>query len=122
MRKICLTVAACLIAAVANAQSGEPPSTKDLPAKDVPAKEQPAKDQPAKEKAPETRAEKLDWLFTQLKTAPDETAGQRIATQITAIFLESGSDTVNLLMSRALKAIRDKEYPLALDLLDQVVT
>jgi tetratricopeptide (TPR) repeat protein len=36
--------------------------------------------------------------------------------------MKSGSDTVDLLMGWAMKAMNEKDFPLALDLLDQVVT
>jgi tetratricopeptide (TPR) repeat protein len=75
-----------------------------------------------KPKPPETRADKLDWLYGRLAKTTTEDAGKRIASQITAIMLESGSDTTDLLMSRALKAMAEKDWPLALDLLDEVVT
>jgi tetratricopeptide (TPR) repeat protein len=69
-----------------------------------------------------TRAARLDELFASLKAAPDEGAAKGAENGIIALWLESGSDTIDLLMSWSLKAIEDKDYPLALDLLDRVVT
>lgn len=64
----------------------------------------------------------LDELFDRLKTAKRPEAGQRIAREIEHRWLESGSDTIDLLMARALTAMKANEMPLALDLLDAVVT
>lgn len=112
MRILLLTAALCagltgtaMAAGPADGRTGEIPAAADK----------------ATPKAPETRAEKLDWLFVQLKAAANEPLAKRIASQINAIFLESGSDTIDLLMSRAMKAMADKDSALALDLLDQVV-
>ncbi len=41
---------------------------------------------------------------------------------ILKLWLESGSDTVDLLMERTLKAMDEKNYSLALDFLDRIVT
>jgi tetratricopeptide (TPR) repeat protein len=73
------------------------------------------------DKPPRTRAERLDGLFAALKS-PDEATAKKAESDILALWLESGSDTVDLLMSWSLKAIEDKDYPLALDFLDRVVT
>jgi tetratricopeptide (TPR) repeat protein len=68
------------------------------------------------------RAQRLDELFATLKAAPDQSAAKRAENGIMALWLESGSDTVDLLMVWSLKAIDDKDYPRALDFLDRVVT
>ena len=52
----------------------------------------------------------------------DEGAAKKAENNILALWLESGSDTVDLLMSWSLKAIEDKDYGLALDFLDRIVT
>ncbi len=77
-----------------------------------------ATDQPA---AAPSRAEQLDQLFAKLKAAKGAAAGQT-ENQIIAIWLQSGSDTVDLLMSWSAEAITDKNYARALDILDRVVT
>lgn len=76
----------------------------------------------ATEKPLPPRAERLDALFATLKAAPDEAAAKRAENGILALWLESGSDTVDLLMAWSLKALDDKDYPRALDFLDRVVT
>ncbi|MEJ8473097.1 tetratricopeptide repeat protein [Roseibium algae] len=65
---------------------------------------------------------KLDALFASLKQAQSDAVAERIARQIQIQWLESGSDTVDLLMSRAGAALKGEDLALALDLLDVVVT
>ena len=71
---------------------------------------------------PLSREERLDALFQTLSTAKDANAIQETEREIVGIWLESGSDTVDLLMRWALEAIDGKEYPLALDYLDRITT
>jgi tetratricopeptide (TPR) repeat protein len=78
-----------------------------------------ATDAPAAEPS---RAEQLDDLFAKLKSAGDSAAAGQVEDRIIAIWLQSGSDTVDLLMSWSVKAITDKDYPQALDILDRIVT
>ncbi|MCR4283507.1 MAG: tetratricopeptide repeat protein [Bauldia sp.] len=73
------------------------------------------------EAVPQSRAEKLDALFETLKTAQNE-ASEAAEAAILKLWLESGSDTVDLLMERTLKAMDEKNYSLALDFLDRIVT
>jgi tetratricopeptide (TPR) repeat protein len=63
----------------------------------------------------------LDTLFSALKIAPDETSAKAIEDRIWALWVTSGSDTCNLLMSRVKDATDDKDYDLALRLLDAVI-
>jgi tetratricopeptide (TPR) repeat protein len=63
----------------------------------------------------------LDTLFAALKIAPDEASSQAIEQRIWAVWMISGSDTCNLLMSRVKQATDAKDYDLALKLLDAVV-
>ena len=69
-----------------------------------------------------SRAEQLDALFAELKSASDAAAAKQAEDAIIAIWLQSGSDTVDLLMSWSVQAIAKKEYAEALDILDRVVT
>lgn len=62
----------------------------------------------------------LDELFKKLKTAKDEDEAKSIATAIEHIWLHSGSDTANLLMSRAVTSIESKNYAMGTELLDQL--
>lgn len=64
----------------------------------------------------------LEGLYSRLAQAEDDTAAARIARRIQIKWLESGSDTVDLLMNRSAEALRSENYALALDLLDVVVT
>ena len=64
----------------------------------------------------------LDTLFGALKIAPDEASAKAIEDRIWAIWMLSGSDTCNLLMSRVKDATDDKNYDLAVKLLDAIVT
>ncbi len=78
---------------------------------------------PAKPVVPvPSRAERLDTLFAKLKSAKNDATAKRAEDAIIAIWLQSGSDTVDLLMSWSVQAIADKDYPHALDILDRVVT
>lgn len=69
-----------------------------------------------------TRAAQLDALFEKLKNAKDIEAAQTAEDGIAAIWLKSGSDTVDLLMQWTEDAVKDKNYPLALDYLDRILT
>ena len=64
----------------------------------------------------------LDTLFNALKIAPDEASAKAIEERIWAIWISSGGDTCNLLMSRVKDATDDGDYDLAIKLLDAVVT
>lgn len=74
------------------------------------------------DKAPvKSRAEQLDMLFQTLKTASGKEAAKAAEEGIWRLWLESGSDTIDLLMSWAMKAMEAKDYATALDFLDRVV-
>ncbi len=64
----------------------------------------------------------LEELFEKLAAAETPEQALSIGQKIQAKWLESGSDTVDALMSRAAVALRANKYGLALDLLDVVVT
>ena len=64
----------------------------------------------------------LDTLFNALKIAPDEASAKAIEDRIWAIWVSSGGDTCNLLMSRVKDATDDRDYDLAIKLLDAIVT
>ena len=68
-----------------------------------------------------TRQERLDTLFKTLATATDDTVASAAEDEITRIWMQSGSDTVDLLMEWTMQAMDDKNYALALDFLDRVV-
>ena len=63
----------------------------------------------------------LDTLFSALKIAPDETTAKAIEDRIWATWTIAGGDTCNLLMSRVKAATDDKDYDLAIKLLDAII-
>jgi len=75
---------------------------------------------PSEETSPADSKTKLDELFASLAKARSEEEGQSVERQIVRIWLQSGSPTIDLLMRRAIGAMQDKDYPLALDYLDSV--
>lgn len=87
--------------------------------------DQPAADPQAKlSRPPQTREEKarrLADLYAQLATAEDEETAKRHASAIERLWMQSGSDTVSLLLERATQAMKKKKTTLAEKLLDHVV-
>jgi tetratricopeptide (TPR) repeat protein len=63
----------------------------------------------------------LDTLFAALKIAPDAESARAIEQRIWALWMVSGSDTCNLLMGRVKAATDEKDYELAIKLLDAVI-
>jgi tetratricopeptide (TPR) repeat protein len=63
----------------------------------------------------------LDTLFDALKVAPDAESAKAIEQRIWALWIVSGSDTCNLLMGRAKLAADEKDYDLAIKLLNAVI-
>ena len=68
-----------------------------------------------------SRAEQLDALFQTLKAPSSKEAAKAAEDGIWRLWLESGSDTIDLLMAWAMKAMEAKDYATALDFLDRVV-
>lgn len=68
-----------------------------------------------------TKAERIDKLFETLTTSKDERAAKEAERSILRLWLESDSDTVDLLMNWALGATQEQRYPRALDFLDRVI-
>jgi tetratricopeptide (TPR) repeat protein len=63
----------------------------------------------------------LDGLFAELKRSKDNASAERLTTQIWREWGDSGSDSINLMMDWAQKAIGMRNFAAALDTLDQVV-
>ena len=63
----------------------------------------------------------LAELYSHLSKAPDAEQSTPIAKTIETLWLRSGSETIGLLMRRALKAVEEQRMDLALKLLDSVV-
>jgi tetratricopeptide (TPR) repeat protein len=68
------------------------------------------------------REEALASLFKRLSAASDPDEARPVAFAITQIWNHSLSDTADLLMERATAAIVAHQYPLALSLLDKIIT
>jgi tetratricopeptide (TPR) repeat protein len=67
------------------------------------------------------RAHNIDFLFQALKAAPDDETARLIEGRIWALWLVSGSDTTDLLMSRARAAIEGNDADLAIQILDAII-
>ncbi|WP_423890079.1 tetratricopeptide repeat protein [Bradyrhizobium sp.] len=79
-------------------------------------------DAPAKlPRVPADKTRGLDFLFGALKAAPDEASAKHVEARIWAIWLQTPSDTVLLLMTRAKAAMVAQNSDVALQLLDAVI-
>src|ERR1051325_5722392 len=67
------------------------------------------------------RTKNLDFLFEALKAAPEADSAKLVEGRIWALWLASGSDTADLLMSRVKTAIDGKDNNLAIELLTAVI-
>ena len=108
------TLAFLAVSALAQPTLGQ--GTRDLPS----APTNPPATNPAPGRG--SPAVTLDTLFNALKIAPDEASAKAIEERIWAIWISSGGDTCNLLMSRVKDATDDRDYDLAIKLLDAIVT
>jgi tetratricopeptide (TPR) repeat protein len=68
------------------------------------------------------RAEMLAELYDRLGQAQDAESAAAIARTIEEKWLTSGSDTVDVLMSRALTLVQDNNYDQAIEILDSVTS
>lgn len=96
----------------------EPPRSAgpELPRPGVAAKK---KQQPPD--TPEARDKALSNLYAHLATASDPSEASALAAAIEALWQQSGSDTVSLLLARATQATIEKKSDLARQLFDAVV-
>ena len=69
----------------------------------------------------ETREEKIDRLFSELRKEPDGAKAGRIAARIEREWRRFGSATIDLLMQRAAQAMGKKDNAAAMDVLDQTL-
>jgi tetratricopeptide (TPR) repeat protein len=97
-----------------------PRESEARPEPATPPAEQKFKPRPVVREAAQ-RAKVLDELFQRLGATSDADEGKGIAGAIERVWLRSGSDTADLLMSRAVAAVQAKDTSLALELLDKVV-
>jgi Flp pilus assembly protein TadD len=75
--------------------------------------------QPAKPTPP--RGSSLDELFERLGKAQSEREAKGVASLIERRLSRSGSDTADLLLSRAAEAFGKKDFPLSIELIDRVL-
>jgi tetratricopeptide (TPR) repeat protein len=68
------------------------------------------------------RPSSIDELFERLQRAKTEEEAKGISDAIQRRWMRSGSDTADLLMDRALDALKAGDQPLSIELLDRVVT
>ena len=122
-------LAACFsfVAAGAFAQSaapGGPDSGRPLDPlerSERPESSAPKQQERVGEEAREQADERLDTLFQRLAEADTSSRAERIAANIQRRLLRSGSPTIDLLMTQSAKAIDEKAFGVALDLLDAVI-
>jgi len=108
--------ALALLTGAASAQTARPPDQPHAPAIEP---MQPPKDLPKAQKGDRTR--NLDFLFGALKAAPDADSAKLVEGRIWALWVASGSDTANLLMTRVKTATDANDLDLALQLLDALI-
>lgn len=72
-------------------------------------------------RVPADKTRGLDFLFGALKAAPDEASAKHVEARIWAIWQQTPSDTVALLMTRAKVAMAAQNSDVALQLLDAVI-
>ncbi|HWG04703.1 MAG TPA: hypothetical protein VG271_06800 [Beijerinckiaceae bacterium] len=99
---------------------GRPGALRRLPDADKAGAAPSAQGQP-KPEPPKTKAEILDDLFARLSKSSDSDEAKGIARAIQRLWMRSGSDTADLLMSRAVTALGAEKYDLAEQVLGAVV-
>jgi tetratricopeptide (TPR) repeat protein len=67
------------------------------------------------------RQKVLDDLFDRLAKAQDDREAKGVSGAIERVWMHSGSDTADLLMGRAMQALKRKDYALSQELLNAVV-
>jgi tetratricopeptide (TPR) repeat protein len=80
----------------------------------------PEPDNAVRESKPD-RGRSIDFLFEALKAAPDAETAKLVESRIWALWMTSGSDTADLLMSRVKEAAQEKDTDLAIRLLDAII-
>lgn len=79
----------------------------------------PPEDVPKAQRGDRTR--NIDFLFEALKAAPDDDSAKAIEGRIWALWLVSGSDTADLLMTRVKTTMDGKDFDLAVRLLNTII-
>jgi tetratricopeptide (TPR) repeat protein len=111
-----IAAAAALLAADTSAWAQASKSRRVMPQK----QEQQEAARPARPARPD-RTQRLAALFEALKVAPTAQSAQQVEARIETIFLQSGSDTADLLVTRARGEMEAKDYDVALKLLDAAI-
>jgi tetratricopeptide (TPR) repeat protein len=114
-----MTLRFCAFALAALLTIGIAGSAPALAQEHRPGWVEPPKDLPKVKRGDPTH--NLDTLFEALKIAPDDASAKAIEDRIWAMWIASGSDTCNLLMSRVKTATDAKEYDLAIKLLSAII-
>ncbi|MEM5501792.1 hypothetical protein WNY59_09330 [Ahrensia kielensis] len=76
----------------------------------------------ASEAVKSEREKRIDDFFTQLKKTRSPGAANRLASNIWSEWFRSGSASIDLLMHWSDEATKRKDFNIALDLLDQIIT
>ncbi len=71
---------------------------------------------------PQKKKRFLAELYGRLKAAPDARSADAVVLAIEKVWLMSGSETIDYLMGNALEAVASQDFPLALEILDRIVT
>jgi tetratricopeptide (TPR) repeat protein len=116
LRFLTVVLALALPVLPAAAQTAEPPGPRSGQAIEP---MQPPSDLPRAPRGDQVRG--LDFLFEALKVAPDAESAKHIENRIWALWIASGSDTANLLMTRVKTAVDGKDLDLAVKLLDAII-
>ena len=69
----------------------------------------------------ERRKQRIDDLLSRLAQAKDQTEAEAVNGMLAHLWLQSGSDTADLLMARAMTAVGGKDNKTALALLDKII-
>jgi tetratricopeptide (TPR) repeat protein len=118
LRLVSLALPAALAAAVLLASQASAQQPAPAPQQAAPLPEAPDKlPKPARG----DRTKNLDFLFEALKAAPDADSAKLVEGRSWALWLASGSDTADLLMSRVKTAMDGKDNNLAIELLSAVI-
>lgn len=124
MKSSRLLPAACALALAATLSLGSVQAQESGPRRpgavpNLDREENPALPAPAPSRSP---AATLDRLFERLAAAKTAEEAKGIARLIQRRWARSGSDTADLLMSRAQEAMQAKELDLAIELLDRIIS
>src|SRR5581483_2596511 len=111
-RRLAILLAAISVAAPAVSLAQDQPAKPHKKANDA---------QQKSAKVPANKTRGLDFLFGALKAAPDQTSAKHVEAKIWAIWRQTPSDTVALLMTRAKTAMEAQNSEVALKLLDAIV-